>query len=92
MNVKEAFEKTLKRFEKAGVDSPAFEVSVLMEDLLGLPRMPEVSVPEKELSAEEKEKLFSAAKKRASGYPLQYIIGSWESATKEPISTACPLK
>ena len=78
MNVKEAFEKTLKRFEKAGVDSPAFEVSVLMEDLLGLPRMPEVSVPEKELSAEEKEKLFSAAKKRASGYPLQYIIGSWE--------------
>ncbi|MBR3935379.1 MAG: peptide chain release factor N(5)-glutamine methyltransferase [Oscillospiraceae bacterium] len=78
MNVKEAFEKTLKRFEKAGVDSPAFEVSVLMEDLLGLPRMPEVSVPEKELSAEEKEKLFSAAEKRASGYPLQYIIGSWE--------------
>ena len=78
MNVKEAFEKTLKRFEKAGVDSPAFEVSVLMEDLLGLPRMPEVYVPEKELSAEEKEKLFSAAEKRASGYPLQYIIGSWE--------------
>ena len=78
MNVKIAFEKTLKRFEEAGVDSPAFEVSVLMEDLLGLPRMPEVSVPEKELSAEEEEKLFSAAEKRASGYPLQYIIGSWE--------------
>ena len=78
MNVKEAFEKTLKRFEEAGVDSPAFEVSVLMEDLLGLPRMPEVSVPEKEISAEDEEKLFSAAEKRASGYPLQYIIGSWE--------------
>ncbi len=78
MKVKEAFEKTEKRFVEAGVDSPAFEVSVLMEDLLALPRNPEFSVPEKELSSEEEEKLFAAAKKRISGYPLQYIIGNWE--------------
>ena len=78
MKVKEAFEKIEKRFIEAGVDSPAFEVSVLMEDLLSLPRNPEFSVPEKELLTEEEEKLFSAAEKRASGYPLQYIIGNWE--------------
>ena len=78
MKVKEAFEKIEKRFVEAGVDSPAFEVSVLMEDLLGLQRRPEVSVPEKELSSEEEEKLFFAAKKREEGYPLQYLIGNWE--------------
>jgi hypothetical protein len=65
MNVKNAFEIILKQFEEAGVDSPAFEISVLMEDLLGLPRNPEIAVPEKELSDQETEKLFSAAKKRA---------------------------
>lgn len=78
MNVKEAFGKILKCFEEAGVDSPAFEVSVMMEDLLGLPKMPEVSAAERELSSGEKEKIFLASEKRAAGYPLQYIIGNWE--------------
>lgn len=78
MNVKEAFEKIEELFIEAGVDSPAFEVSVLMEDLLNLPRNPERTVPETVLKPEEEEKLFSAAKKRTEGYPLQYIIGNWE--------------
>lgn len=78
MNVKEAFEKIEELFSKAGVDSPAFEVSVLMEDLLNLPRNPEITVPGTTLKPDEEEKLFAAAEKRASGYPLQYIIGNWE--------------
>ena len=78
MKVKEAFEKILESFEKAGVDSPAFEVSVMMEDLLDLPKMPERTAPEAVLDPEQEEKLFAAAEKRISGYPLQYIIGSWE--------------
>ncbi len=78
MNVKEAFEKIEELFIEAGVDSPAFEVSVLMEDLLNLPRNPEITVPETVLKQEEEENLFSAAKKRTEGYPLQYIIGNWE--------------
>ena len=78
MNVKEAFEKIEKHFLEAGVDSPAFEASVLMEDLLGLPRNPEITAPETVLSLEQEEKLFAAAEKRAGGYPLQYIIGNWE--------------
>ena len=78
MNVKEAFEKIEELFIEAGVDSPAFGVSVRMEDLLNLPRNPEITVPETVLKPEEEEKLFSAAKKRTEGYPLQYIIGNWE--------------
>lgn len=78
MNVKKAFEKIEELFLEAGVDSPAFEVSVLMEDILNFPRNPEITVPETVLKPEEKEKLFSAAEKRAKGYPLQYLIGNWE--------------
>lgn len=78
MKTKEAFEKILELFERAGVDSPAFEASVLLEDLLSLPRRPEISAPEKELSPSEEEKILSAAEKRCAGYPLQYLIGSWE--------------
>lgn len=78
MNVKKAFEKIEELFLEAGVDSPAFEVSVLMEDLLNLQRNPEITVPETVLKPEEEEKLFSAAEKRAKGYPLQYLIGNWE--------------
>ena len=78
MKVKEAFDKIEKRFVEAGVDSPAFEASVLMEDLLELPRNPEMVIPEKELDFEQEEKIFAAAEKRISGYPLQYLIGNWE--------------
>jgi release factor glutamine methyltransferase len=78
MKVKEAFDKIEKRFVEAGVDSPAFETSVLMEDLLGLPRNPEITAAETVLNFEQEEKLFAAAEKRAGGFPLQYIIGNWE--------------
>ena len=78
MKVKEVFDKIEKTFLEAGVDSPAFEASVLMEDLLELPRKPEMVVPEKELDFEQEEKIFAAAEKRISGCPLQYLIGNWE--------------
>ncbi|MBR6658289.1 MAG: peptide chain release factor N(5)-glutamine methyltransferase [Oscillospiraceae bacterium] len=78
MKVKEAFEKIEKIFVGAGVDSPAFEASVLMEDLLKLPRNPEITAAETVLNSEQEEKLFFAAKKRTEGFPLQYLIGNWE--------------
>ncbi|MBR3961949.1 MAG: peptide chain release factor N(5)-glutamine methyltransferase [Oscillospiraceae bacterium] len=78
MKVKEAFEKIEKIFVGAGVDSPAFEASVLMEDLLELPRNPEITAAEAVLNSEQEEKLFSAAKRRTEGFPLQYLIGNWE--------------
>ena len=78
MKVKEAFDKIEKCFVEAGVDSPAFETSVLMEDLLALPRNPEITAAETVLNYEQEEKLFAAAKKRTEGYPLQYLIGNWE--------------
>ena len=78
MKVKEVFDKIVKLFDEAGVDSPAFEASVMLEDILNLPRQAEIFAAETVLSHEQEEKIFAAAEKRAEGYPLQYIIGSWE--------------
>lgn len=83
MKISEAFEKISEQFSKAGVDSPAFEASVLIEELLCAPRRPEITAGEKPVSPEQEEKLFAAAKKRAEGYPLQYIIGKWEFYGRE---------
>ena len=78
MKVKEVFDKIVKLFDEAGVDSPAFEASVMLEDILDLPRQAEIFATETVLNHEQKEKILAAAEKRAEGYPLQYIIGSWE--------------
>ena len=78
VTVKEAFDESVKILEKAGADSPAFEVSIMLEDLLGLPRRAEVLMPDTVITAEQLSVLSAAAKKRAGGFPLQYIVGSWE--------------
>ena len=52
----------------AGVDSYAFDTRVLCEEICG--RYSD------EHNYESKE-LFAAVKKRAEGYPLQYILGKW---------------
>lgn len=78
MTVKEAFGEGVKILKKAGADSPAFEMSVMLEDLLGLPRQAQVLMPDTVLTDEQLSRLIGAEKKRAGGYPLQYIVGSWE--------------
>lgn len=78
MTVYEAYRKSKEILDRAEVDSSAFEISVMMEDLLGLPRSAEMAVPERALSSEEEKKLLDAVEKRAGGYPLQYIVGNWE--------------
>ena len=78
VTVKEAFGESVKILEKAGVEDPAFEVSIMLEDLLSLPKRAEVLTPDAVLTDEQLSVLKTAAEKRAGGYPLQYIIGSWE--------------
>ena len=78
VTVKEAFGESVKILERAGVEDPAFEVSIMLEDLLSLPKRAEVLTPDAVLADEQLSVLKTAAEKRAGGYPLQYIIGSWE--------------
>ena len=78
VTVKEAFGESVKILERAGVEDPAFEVSIMLEDLLSVPKKAEVLTPDLVLTDEQLSVLKAAAEERAGGYPLQYIIGSWE--------------
>lgn len=76
--VREAFTEAKMLLEKAAVEDAAFEVTVLMEDLLGLPKQPSLSTPETVLGEEQLAVLKKAVEKRCEHYPLQYIVGNWE--------------
>lgn len=78
MIVSELFKKCKDILEAADVESSAFEVSVMMEDLISLPKSAEMIIPDQEVSDEKCEKMILSSQKRASGYPLQYIVGNWE--------------
>ncbi len=78
MKVKEVFAIATETLEKAGIDDPAFEVCILFEEVFGKNRDFVLKNYEQMLKPEDSERIISAAEKRASGYPLQYIIGNWE--------------
>lgn len=63
--------------ELNGEGDGAFEASCIFSDLLGLSKAQTLSLS-RALSTEEIALVNSAVKKRKSGYPLQYIIGSWD--------------
>lgn len=78
VTISEAFRKAKEILDGADIESSSFEVSVMMEDLLGLPKGMVVLKNDTVLNDEQEKVLISAAKKRAGGYPLQYIVGNWE--------------
>ena len=78
VTISEAFRKAKEILDEADIESSSFEVSVMMEDLLGLPKGMAVLKNDTVLNDEQEKVLISAAKKRAGGYPLQYIVGNWE--------------
>lgn len=77
MTYRELRKTGIERLQKAGVDAPAFEISVLFEDLAGIPKERFPLQSEEIAPAETAEKLLSAVKRRAEGYPLQYLVGNW---------------
>lgn len=54
---------------------PSFEANQLIEFVLGGTRL--TLGPDFQVGQEEEEKLYRLCKKRAGGYPLQYILGKW---------------
>ena len=55
---------------------PRFEANLLLEFVLGKTRL-ELG-PMYEVGEKDSEKLIQLCQKRAGGYPLQYILGSWQ--------------
>ena len=64
--------------QKAGCDSPAFDAVCLLEDIGGVPRGGLPGWLDKSLSDGTAAAIGAAARQRADGRPLQYILGEWE--------------
>lgn len=78
MTLKELYNKVTEILEKAGVDSPAFEAIWLINAEIPCDRLRLISEGDTPVSKEAEIKIYSLAKRRAEGEPLQYIIGEWE--------------
>ena len=74
--VKQLHEKTKDKFDKAGIDAPAFNSLCLIEKAFG--------VSQTDLLADGTQTVADTAEfdklveRRLSGEPLQYILGEWE--------------
>ncbi len=77
MNIKEAFNYTKKQLIKAGVDDPAFDTVYLFEHLFSMSRTDIAVHNDKEVSSIDFTRLNTMIERRASGEPVQYIIGQW---------------
>lgn len=77
MTLSQLYRKAKFDLTEAEIDSPQFDAMCLMEHYFAINR-PALSVMGGNIADEEKEKLFlEGVKKRALGFPLQYIIGKW---------------
>ncbi|MEE0264568.1 MAG: peptide chain release factor N(5)-glutamine methyltransferase [Acutalibacteraceae bacterium] len=63
---------------KAGIDSPAFDSMCLFENQFNMNRHDLIMHGDKEAPQDKSEKLIELAEKRATGFPLQYLIGKWD--------------
>ena len=64
--------------KKAGIDSPAFDTLCLFESVFDMNRHKLIMEGNRKVLQEDSDKILKMAERRASGYPLQYIVGKWE--------------
>lgn len=62
---------------RAGVENPAGDCELILEHTLGYSRAQIVAHRADETDAEQSAEAVALAKRRASGEPIQYILGSW---------------
>ena len=74
MKVSDAYKKAVFFLKENGVDDAEFEVSCVLDTLFSLPMNKRLTYPETEIDYNN---LEVSLKRRASGEPLQYILGSW---------------
>ena len=78
MKLKEIRKNTAKLLSENGIEASAFEAEIILQTALEMDRTTLVMRLEDELSAEQVEGISTIVSKRVEGYPLQYIVGSWE--------------
>ena len=83
MKLKEIRKNTAKLLSENGIEASAFETDVILQTVLELDKTALIMKLESELSAEQLERISTIVRKRVEGYPLQYIVGSWEFYGRE---------
>lgn len=83
MKLKEIRKNTAKLLSENGIEASAFETDVILQTVLELDKTALITKLESELSAEQLERISTIVRKRVEGYPLQYIVGSWEFYGRE---------
>ncbi len=83
MKLKEIRKNTAKLLSENGIEASAFETDVILQTALELDKTALIMKLESELSAEQLERISTIVRKRVEGYPLQYIVGSWEFYGRE---------
>lgn len=78
MVLKELYELTQGMLHSAGVPDYKFDTDCLFEDILKADKLSFMLRGNEEVPETDADRLMSAAEKRCSGIPLQYILGSWE--------------
>ena len=62
---------------RAGVDNPSGDAALIMEKALGCSRSALVARYHDEVDADRADAALALAKRRASGEPIQYVLGEW---------------
>ncbi len=78
MTVRELQNRIETILEAGGCETPAFDALCLLEDIGEIGRGLVPLSAEKPFPAERVPKVLEAAKRRADGEPLQYILGTWD--------------
>ncbi|MEN6357640.1 MAG: peptide chain release factor N(5)-glutamine methyltransferase [Armatimonadota bacterium] len=78
MSIHDILKYSVERLGQAGVDTPLLDSQLLMAKALGCTRLDVIAHPERELSDTEHNTFHNLIEKRASRYPLAYILGHKE--------------
>ncbi len=76
--VRELLKLTEELLKEGGCDSPSFDALCLLEDVAGIGRGNVPSAANSVLDDTSWRRVLDAAKRRAAGEPLQYLLGSWD--------------
>lgn len=76
--IKELIEKTKDKFDKAGIENPAFNSLCLAEKVFNITAQDLIINPELTADGDKLAEFEALVNRRIDGEPLQYLLGEWE--------------
>lgn len=83
MVIKELLQNSISNLRESGNDNPVFEAHAIFRHVLSLSATDLVLMHDKKISKAHEKKILDFLKRRTSGEPLQYILGTQEFMSLE---------